>query len=36
LALEDVAEDLTTALHHRVGDDLIVFRGGEMLRGDEL
>ena len=36
LALEDDAEDLTTALQHRVGDDLIVFRGGEMLRGDEL
>ena len=36
LALEDEAEDLTTALQHRVGDDLIVFRGGEMLRGDEL
>jgi hypothetical protein len=36
LALEDVAEGLPTVLHHRVGDDLIVFRGGEMLRGDEL
>ncbi len=36
LALEGVAEDLKTALQHRVGDDLSVFRGGKVLRGDEL